>query len=202
MKNIKAILVVVLLFASFLFGCSSSDSQFGCSSSDSQSDAVGRNKTQTAQQTTPSQTEPASTQPDPETTGALFEAYDINGSIRSSNEWIGKQPVVVNFWGTWCPPCRREIPDLIRLYDEYRYQGVEMLGLAVKDNAQQAAGFARQAGMQWVMMVANKDILSEYQIASVPTTIFYDRQGNQVLRLKGLRNYEELKQGFEAIAGS
>jgi len=193
MKNIKAILVVVLLFASFLFGCSSSDSQ---------SDAVGRNKTQTAQQTTPSQTEPASTQPGPETTGALFEAYDINGSIRSSNEWIGKQPVVVNFSGTWCPPCRREIPDLIRLYDEYRYQGVEMLGLAVKDNAQQAAGFARQAGMQWVMMVANKDILSEYQIASVPTTIFYDRQGNQVLRLKGLRNYEELKQGFEAIAGS
>ncbi len=185
MKNTVAILIAIVLSVAFLSSCSDSDSQ-----------------TEAVQQTTPGQTASASAQHGSETTRALFEAYDINGSIRSSNEWIGKQPVVINFWGTWCPPCRREIPDLIRLYDEYRYQGVEILGVAIKDNAQQVTGYSKQAGMQWVMMVANKDILTEYQIASVPTTIFYDRQGNQVLRLKGLRSYEELKQGFEAIAGS
>ena len=58
-----------------------------------------------------------------------FQAYDINGSLRNASEWIGQQPVVVNIWGTWCPPCRREIPDLVKLYKEYQPKGQRTRGI-------------------------------------------------------------------------
>jgi thiol-disulfide isomerase/thioredoxin len=129
-----------------------------------------------------------------------FQAYDPGGKLRSSNEWIGKQPVVINFWGTWCPPCRREIPDLIKLYAEYAPKGVQIIGLAVKDEPVNVKVFSEQAGMQWVMLMADYDILSQFGITGgVPTTIFLDRNGNEVSRVIGSQSYEQFKPRFDSI---
>ena len=80
-----------------------------------------------------------------ENAGIQFTAYNLNGAPQHTSEWIGKGPVVLNFWGTWCPPCRREIPDLVRVYNELHPQGIEILGLAVRDrpNAQRQAPSCR-----------------------------------------------------------
>jgi len=129
-----------------------------------------------------------------------FSALDINGKQRSSEEWIGKQPVVINVWGTWCPPCRREIPELVRLYEEYHSKGVEMLGLAVRDSPQQVEGFAAKNNMMWVMLMGERDLL--YTLGAtkgVPTTIFYDRNGKEVGRFVGGRDYGTFKRAFESI---
>ena len=132
-----------------------------------------------------------------------FAAYDINGELHQSSEWIGQQPVVLNFWGTWCPPCRKEIPDLIKLYDEYSAKGIEIVGLAVKDSPQNVARYSQQAGMKWPMLMADMNILTSLKATSgVPTTIFVDKSGKEIGRFVGLRDYETFKSAFDALLNS
>lgn len=129
-----------------------------------------------------------------------FTAYDIDGKLRTSSEWIGKQPVVVNFWGSWCPPCRKEIPDLVKLYDEYRPKGVEILGVAVKDTPQSVESFAKKNKMDWVMLMADDGVVSQFQpLRGVPTTIFLDKQGNEIGRFVGPPSYDQFKEAFDAL---
>jgi thiol-disulfide isomerase/thioredoxin len=129
----------------------------------------------------------------------VFQAWDIYGTLHRSGKWVGKQPVVVNFWGTWCPPCRREIPDLVRLYKEYLSKDVEIIGFAVRDTPGKVSRYTEQAQMGWVMLMADKDLLDLFGIKSVPTTIFYDHTGRQVARFVGAKTYDELKPYFDAI---
>ena len=133
-------------------------------------------------------------------TGHYFEIFDITGKLHRSDEWIGKQPVVLNFWGTWCGPCRKEIPDLVRLYNEYAPKGIEILSLAVRDRPDRVDGFSKQYGMRWVMLMASRDIIIRYGVATgIPQTIFLDKNGREVMRFIGARPYENLKMGFEAL---
>lgn len=134
------------------------------------------------------------------TSGNSFVAYDTSGKLRNSEDWIGKQPTVLNFWGTWCPPCRREVPDLVRLYAEYRGKGVEIIGLAVKDEPADVSDFASRQGMDWVMLMADQDLLYQWQATQgVPTTIFLDRTGKEIGRFVGAQSYEDFKPAFDAI---
>ena len=127
-------------------------------------------------------------------------AVDTQGARRPMSEWVGKQPTVVNFWGTWCPPCRREIPELVRLYNEYSPKGVEIVSLAVRDSPSKVTNYASQAGMNWVMLLATEDVANEFGYSGgVPTTIFYDKQGNEKARFVGARNYDTFKKAFEEI---
>jgi thiol-disulfide isomerase/thioredoxin len=136
----------------------------------------------------------------PQNAGTQFTAMDISGQPQNSSQWIGKVPVVINFWGTWCPPCRREIPDLVKLYDEYHGRGVEMIGLAVKDEPGEVSSFAMKQGMKWVMLMANDEVIQSYDVVNgIPTTIFLDKNGREVTRFIGARSYEDFKPAFEAI---
>ncbi len=129
-----------------------------------------------------------------------FAAYDLNGNLHQSSEWIGKQPVVINFWGTWCPPCRREIPDLVKLYDEYNQKGIEIVSLAVKDTPDKVDVYKEKAGMGWVMLMGTPAIMMSMNATKgVPTTIFLDKQGNEVTRFVGMRDYNTFKQAFESL---
>lgn len=140
----------------------------------------------------------------------LFTAYDIEGTLRSSNEWLGKQPTVVDIWGTWCPPCRREIPDLIKLYNEYHKRGLEIVSIAVeRGDPSQVAPFAKANGMNWVMLIGNQDHIKQFKVSGVPTTMFFDKDGNlamvtdvngqKVDHFTGLRDYNTLKAAFDQI---
>lgn len=132
--------------------------------------------------------------------GVNFTAQDLQGISRNSAQWIGKQPVVLNFWGTWCPPCRREIPDLVKLYDEYHSRGIEIIGLAVKDEPGDVSSYAMRAGMKWVLLMANDDVLQAYNVVNgVPTTVFLDADGREITRFIGNQTYADFKPAFEAI---
>lgn len=132
-----------------------------------------------------------------------FTALDIDGKTRASSEWIGKQPVVINFWGTWCPPCRQEIPDLVKLYDEYKGRGVEMVSLAVKDEPAAVRSYATEARMNWIHLMGDDPIYQVFGgVRGVPTTIFYDQTGKEVKRFVGAQSYQTFKQAFEAISAS
>jgi len=156
----------------------------------------------------------AKTQPPARTATAApgtvaFNVTDLDGNLRSSDEWIGKQPVVINFWGSWCGYCRKETPDLLKLYEEYKDRGVEILGLAINDTPAKAQAFADQYGMSWQVLMADNSVAAAFRITGAPTTFFFDKSGNLVQvedyngtitsSFVGARDYQTLKRGFEAI---
>ena len=126
----------------------------------------------------------------------LFTAYDTDGTLRNSAEWVGKKPVVLNFWGTWCPPCRKEIPDLVKVYNELHPRGIEIIGLAVRDQSDNVIQFAKENGMNWVMLMADNSLAMRYQITGVPTTIFVSREGKELGRFVGPRDYQTFMDAF------
>lgn len=157
-----------------------------------------QSNTSTPQNTAPSATLAVSATPDP--SAVQFAAVDVYGNRRQSTEWVTRQPVIINFWGTWCPPCRREIPDLVRIYDEYKPKGIEIVSLAVNDNPNSVKSYTANAGMKWVMLMGTDDIYQKYGgIRGVPTTIFVDRNGKEIQRFIGARTYEDFKQAADKI---
>ncbi|MEE8405054.1 MAG: TlpA disulfide reductase family protein [candidate division Zixibacteria bacterium] len=174
-SKIRASLIILALISLMIAGCSSSDSS---SRPKNDSNSAGISTINVPH----------------------FSAKDIDGELHHSSEWLGKQPVVINVWGTWCPPCRREIPDLARLYEEYKPKGVELISLAVKDTPERVRQYAGRNNMNWVLLMSEDQILIDYRATrGVPTTIFIDRDGNEVVRFIGMRDYDTLKRGFEAI---
>ncbi|MCH9024929.1 MAG: TlpA family protein disulfide reductase [candidate division Zixibacteria bacterium] len=174
-SKIRALLTVLALISLIIAGCSSSDSS-SRPKNDSNSASISTINV------------------------PHFSAKDIDGEWRHSSEWLGKQPVVINVWGTWCPPCRREIPDLAKLYEEYKPKGVELISLAVKDTPDRVRQYAERNNMNWVLLMSEDQILIDYKATrGVPTTIFIDRDGNEVVRFIGMKDYDTLKRGFEAI---
>lgn len=187
MKNVLTTLLLVLT-ALVWVSCSSSES--GSTPKD--------NTTPQTQAATPS----VSRQP-AALAVANFSTIDTDMKTRQMSEWVGKTPVVINFWGTWCPPCRREIPGLVKLYDEYKDRGVEIVSLAIERRAGPAEvkAFTTQAGMNWVQLMASEDILKAFQYTgSVPTTIFLNQNGEETARHIGARDYNTFKRDFEKLA--
>ncbi len=160
-------------------------------------DAAGQVSEQSSDET--ASENPGTVNLDPD--AVSFTAYDIDGNLHLSSQWIGRQPVVINFWGTWCPPCRREIPDLVKLYAEYKSKGVEIISFAVRDTPERVRSYAAQQKMEWVLLMANKEAISGYRLTgSVPTTIFIDRTGKELGRFIGARPYDMFRKAFELVS--
>jgi thiol-disulfide isomerase/thioredoxin len=165
-----------------------------CSSSESNSYDTGA-RTESQAQTGQSTAEATPVAP-----SVTFAVYDVNGTLQQSSQWIGKKPVVINFWGTWCPPCRKEIPEMVKLYDEYQGKNIELIGLAVNDTPDKVVNFARTNKMNWVMLMADEGVINAFApITGVPTTVFLDHTGKEVHRHIGPISYKQLKQAFDAL---
>jgi len=133
-------------------------------------------------------------------TAAAIAVPDLGGNPVPLAQYIGNGPVVLNFWGTWCPPCRREIPDLIRIYDEYKSQGLEIIGIAVNDSPGRVKAFAAEYGVNWIMLLANYEVVQAFQIGrGIPVTVFLDRNGTEIERYIGMRSYQDFKIALEKI---
>lgn len=104
------------------------------------------------------------------------------------------QVVLVNFWATWCGPCRQEMPQLNKLYDKYRAAGFVLLGINVDDNSQRASDVAHKLGLRFpVLLDSDKTVSRLYDLSTMPTTVLIDRDG-QVRHVHSgyLAGYEDL----------
>ena len=88
----------------------------------------------------------------------------------------------MNFWATWCKPCQKEIPDLSKIYEKYKGQGLVVLGVMTDDPDHNALlNFQSDNNMLYPVVRANSDILVSFGYpGSLPTTFIYDRGGKQV----------------------
>ncbi|HEX7157338.1 MAG TPA: TlpA disulfide reductase family protein [Burkholderiaceae bacterium] len=88
------------------------------------------------------------------------------------------QVVMLNFWATWCAPCRQEMPRLDRLYERYRAAGFTLLGVNVDDDPQTAAGVASKLGVRFpVLLDTEKKVSRLYDLKTMPSTVLIDRDG-------------------------
>jgi thiol-disulfide isomerase/thioredoxin len=110
-----------------------------------------------------------------------FILEDLAGARVELKEVYRKnQLTMVNFWATWCPPCKQEIPDLVAFYRKHQGKGVELLAINVWDNSsrKQLQAFVASAQMEFpVLLDGEGETVNKYNIRAVPTTIFIDQSG-------------------------
>lgn len=100
------------------------------------------------------------------------------------------QPVIINFWATWCPPCRAEFPLLVDTYAEHSDDDLEILGILSKDFADGARQFASDMGADWPILEDPGDVAyNEYIVPGLPTSYFVDADG--IVRAFSLGGFTE-----------
>lgn len=136
----------------------------------------------------------------PEFTPAFLVA-DLNGNIISTAALKGKV-VLINFWATWCPPCREEIPELIELQSKYKDQ-LQIVGVSLDEvPSEQVKEFAVRAGINYPIIMASREILQEYGGApALPTIFVVNLDGRVVQKHVGLFPTAIYDQEIRALAG-
>lgn len=136
------------------------------------------------------QTRYAPQAPDAPALAALWQLGfpDLDGRQQPMSQWRG-QVVVLNFWASWCAPCREEMPDFVALRSQFRPSGVEFVGIAI-DNPANVAQFLRQQPVNYPILIGEGAAHSLARqlgnpSGALPYTIVLDRDGSIVLRHLG-----------------
>lgn len=102
--------------------------------------------------------------------------------------------VLLNFFATWCPPCRVEIPELAKLRSAYPEKEVALIGLSVDENTSPLRAFIKENGINYPVYLANREITDSLGITSVPHNTFYAKNGSMVISEPGMADMTLLKQ--------
>ena len=122
-----------------------------------------------------------------------FEVETFDGEALQLSDLNGKV-VVLNFWASWCPPCRWEMPFFETMWQEYRDQGVVFVGIAMSDTLENVKAFAEEAGVTYpVALDTTTEIARAYEVLSLPTTFFIGKDGNIERKLTSAANEGLLK---------
>ena len=135
-----------------------------------------------------------------------FELRDlISGQKVKLSDYKGKA-VVLNFWATWCPPCKEEIPWFVDLQKQYGSEGLAILSLDTDDDAseQDVVAFAQKMGINYPVMRGSDEVESLYGgVDGLPTTFYIGRDGRVLNRVEGLHSHYEIESSIkEALAQS
>jgi thiol-disulfide isomerase/thioredoxin len=121
---------------------------------------------------------------------------DLTGKEQSIGQWRGKV-VVVNFWATWCAPCREEMPEFMRAQTEFGARGLQFVGIAV-DQADKAQQFAKELGLNYPTLIGGFGAIElsktlGNRLVALPFTIVVDRQGKVAHTQLGPLKPQELR---------
>jgi len=123
------------------------------------------------------------------TGGGSLDLKQFEGTIR-----------VVDFWATWCPPCRMAIPGLNELYRKYKDQGVSVIGISVDENPKALVGFDREAHIEYASLLTSEQAEKAFgDIVGLPTTFVVDRQGKVYKSYVGEVPRDELEADIQTL---
>ncbi|WP_183183450.1 thiol-disulfide oxidoreductase ResA [Anoxybacteroides voinovskiense] len=128
-----------------------------------------------------------------------FELTDLNGNTHRLSDYRGKG-VFLNFWGTWCKPCEREMPFINEQYKAYKKQGVEVLAVNVGEPKLSVQKFVDRFGLTFPVVIDREDqVMNAYEIDPLPTTFLIDKNGKIQAIITGTMTEEKVKQYMESI---
>ncbi len=118
-----------------------------------------------------------------------------------SLEGLEGKPVVINFWASWCGPCRKEAPELVKLYEKYNTQlEIYAVNMTADDSIGDATAFAKEFGFAFPVLLDEKgEVAKRYQVQSIPTTFFVNREGIIVDKTLGLVDRQTLENKFKKL---
>ena len=127
---------------------------------------------------------------------------DLDNKPRKLSDWRGKI-LVVNFWASWCGPCRDEMPEFMQLQNQYRDKGVQFVGIAA-DNPQAAADFARKLGINYPVLQGEETALEMMPLAGnnfggLPYTFISNREGKIVATAPGRISKKRLEAALQPL---
>ena len=131
-----------------------------------------------------------------------FTVYDLDGNAVQFSELVGK-PIVLNFWASWCGPCKSEMPDFQAVYEEYKDE-IEFVMVNLTDGSdetvEKASAYIEKQGYTFpVYYDTELQAAYTYGVNSVPRTYFIDKEGNLVLQAKSMLTADSLIKGISYI---
>jgi peroxiredoxin len=128
-----------------------------------------------------------------------FTLIDLNGEEHQLSEYIG-QGVLLNFWGTWCKPCAKEMPALDRQYEVYKEQGIQILSINIAQSNFEVQRFADQYDLSFPIVIdKTKSVMHTYNIDPLPTTLLINPQGEIEQIIKGEMTEQDIASYMEQI---
>jgi peroxiredoxin len=139
-----------------------------------------------------------------EAADAVRQKVDFTLSDLQGNPWhlrdLKGKVVLVNFWATWCPPCRKEMPDLQALYDRYKDQGFVVVSISDEEAAKVQPFIAEQKITYPVLLDPGRKVTDLFQVEGIPKSFVYDREGKLVAQSIDMRTRNQF-QAMIAEAG-
>lgn len=133
-----------------------------------------------------------------------LELPALDGTRHRLDDYRG-QVVVINFWSSWCTPCRREMPSLEKAWQRLKPAGVTVLGVAMQDDPAVVERFLRESGVTFTILLdADGKASQRWPFSGIPASFVLDRQGRIVYRAMGLREWDsdEMIDQLKALAES
>lgn len=128
-----------------------------------------------------------------------FTLQDMNGKTVSLSNFKGKV-VIIDFWATWCPPCRAAIPGLERLYKAYNTKGLVVLGISVDEGGWDLVKeFETGLGVTYPVLKGTEDVSVKYLVRSIPMLVITDRAGKVRKRFIGMMSEEDLENEVKTL---
>jgi len=120
-----------------------------------------------------------------------FALPDVDGNLHHMTEYLGK-PVIVNFWATWCPPCREEMPSMNRAWKEVESEGIAMLAINVGEDEDTVFTFTADYPVEFTLLLdENGVVVEDWGVLGLPTTFVVDPKGQIVYRAVGGRAWDD-----------
>lgn len=128
-----------------------------------------------------------------------FKLKDLDGKEVSLNDLKGKK-IFLNFWATWCPPCRAEMPEIEKLYQETKGSDLVILAVDIDEDRSIVKSFIDQSKYNFkVLLDMDAKVASAYNISSIPSSYFIDKEGNIVATHLGSMNLSQMKSYIDLL---
>lgn len=127
-----------------------------------------------------------------------FTLTSLDGKTVQLSALKGKA-VVLNFWATWCAPCKIEVPWLVDLQKQYGPEGLEIIGIAMDEGSkEEVAEFTKEMNINYTVAIGDEKIAEAYgNILGLPTTFYIGRDGNMISKVPGLVSHKEIEDNIK-----
>ncbi len=125
-----------------------------------------------------------------------FTLKDLDGQEVSLSDYKGKK-VFLNFWATWCKPCKEEMPEMEKIHQNYEDVAILAINLDTDEDIQ---GFMDEHGLSFkALLDVDEEVNKQYQVVSIPTSFFIDEEGIIRKKVQGILDYEMMEENINAL---